>query len=56
MLVKMKIEKETKNSVRYKEEEDDMPIIGTLYLKKWSLKQEFGDYPKNLEVTIKKPE
>lgn len=42
-------EKETKNSVRYKEvpEEGTAPIVGTLYVQKW-----FAGDSKLLEVTI----
>ena len=44
-------EKETKNSVRYKEvpEEGTAPIVGTLYEQKW-----FAGDSKLLEVTIDK--
>ncbi len=50
-IVKFEIEKETKNSVRYKEvpEEGQPPIIGSLYLQKW-----FAGSTKQLEVTISK--
>jgi hypothetical protein len=49
--VKFSIEKETKNSVRYKEqpEEGKAPIMGTLYVQKW-----FAGNTKNLEITIDK--
>ncbi|MFT5573044.1 MAG: hypothetical protein ACI9FR_001977 [Cryomorphaceae bacterium] len=49
--VKFTIEKETKNSVRYKEmpEEGKAPIMGTLYVQKW-----FAGDTKNLEITIDK--
>ena len=42
-------EKETKNSVRYKEvpEEGKAPIVGSLYLQKW-----FAGDAKNLQLTI----
>lgn len=51
VLVKFEYEKETKNSVRYKEcpEEGKAPIVGTLYLQKW-----FSGSSKVLEVTIDK--
>lgn len=44
-------EKETKNSVRYKEvpEEGSAPIVGTLYVQKW-----FAGASKTLQVTIDK--
>lgn len=49
--VKFSYEKETKNSVRYKEEPEagQAPIIGTLYVQKW-----FAGNSKKLEVTIDK--
>lgn len=45
------IEKETKNSVRYKEQPEDgkAPIMGTLYVQKW-----FAGNAETLEVTIEK--
>ncbi len=51
VLVKFEHEKETKNSVRYKEipEEGKAPIVGTLYVQKW-----FAGNTKTLEVTIDK--
>lgn len=50
-IVKFSIEKETKNSVRFKEEPEEgkAPIMGTLYVQKWFV----GD-TKNLEITIDK--
>ena len=50
-VVKFNYEKETKNSVRYKEEpeEGNAPIVGTLYVQKW-----FAGSSKNLEITIDK--
>jgi hypothetical protein len=49
--VKFEYEKETKNSVRYKEvpDEGQAPIVGTLYVQKW-----FAGDAKTLEVTIDK--
>ena len=49
--VKFTIEKETKNSVRYKEQPEDgkAPIMGTLYVQKW-----FAGDSNTLEVTIEK--
>ena len=49
--VKFSIEKETKNSVRYKEQPADgqAPIVGTLYVQKW-----FAGDTKNLEIIINK--
>jgi hypothetical protein len=50
-VVKFEIEKETKNSVRYKEvpAEGQAPIVGSLYVQKW-----FAGSTKTLEVVIKK--
>lgn len=49
--VKLEFEKETKNSVRYKEipEDGKAPIVGTLYVQKW-----FAGNCKNLELSIEK--
>lgn len=50
-IVKFTLEKETKNSVRYKEvpEAGQPPIIGSLYVQKW-----YAGDSKNLEVTLVK--
>jgi hypothetical protein len=50
-VVKFSFEKETKNSVRYKEDPEagKAPIVGTLYVQKW-----FAGNSKNLEITIDK--
>ena len=50
-VVMFEYEKETKNSVRYKEvhAEGTAPIVGTLYVQKW-----FAGESKTLEVTIDK--
>jgi len=50
-VVNFEIEKETKNSVRYKEmpEEGLAPIVGSLYVQKW-----FAGNSKNIQVTIEK--
>lgn len=50
-IVKFEIEKETKNSVRYKEipAEGQAPIVGSLYVQKW-----FAGNTKTLEVIIRK--
>lgn len=44
-------EKQTKNSVRYKEvpEEGNAPVLGTMYVQKW-----FAGNSKNIEITIEK--
>lgn len=48
-LIKFEFEKETKNSVRYKEvpEEGKPPLVGSLYVQKW-----FAGNAKSLQVTI----
>lgn len=48
-LVKFEFEKETKNSVRYKEVpvEGKAPIVGSLYVQKW-----FAGDSKSLQITI----
>jgi len=50
-VVKFELEKETKNSVRYKEvpEEGKAPIVGSLYVQKW-----FAGSSKNIELSIEK--
>ena len=50
-VVAFEYEKETKNSVRYKEipEEGTAPIVGALYVQKW-----FAGSSKTIEVTIDK--
>ena len=50
-VIQFEYEKETKNSVRYKEvpEEGTAPIVGSLYVQKW-----FAGSSKNIEVTIDK--
>jgi hypothetical protein len=50
-IVNFEYEKETKNSVRYKEVPDEgtAPIVGILYVQKW-----FAGSSKNIEVTIDK--
>ncbi len=50
-VIKFEIEKETKNSVRYKEipDEGQPPIVGSLYVQKW-----FAGNTKTLEITIDK--
>ena len=51
IIVKFEFEKETKNSVRYKEvaEEGKAAVVGSLYVQKW-----FAGSTKSLEVTINK--
>lgn len=48
-VVKFEFEKETKNSVRYKEVPEDgkAPVIGSLYVQKW-----FAADSKQLRITI----
>ena len=50
-IVMFEYEKETKNSVRYKEVPDagTAPIVGTLYVQKW-----FAGDSKSIEITIDK--
>jgi hypothetical protein len=50
-IIKFEIEKETKNSVRYKEvpAEGQAPVVGSLYVQKW-----FAGTARTLEVTIEK--
>ncbi|NQZ25118.1 MAG: hypothetical protein HRT55_02245 [Colwellia sp.] len=49
--IKFELEKENKNSVRYKEiPKDDMPpILGSIYVQKW-----YAGNSKYLEVTVNK--
>jgi hypothetical protein len=49
--IKFEYEKETKNSVRYKEipAEGQAPVIGSLYVQKW-----FAGSTRSLEITIDK--
>ncbi len=51
VLVKFSYEKETKNSVRYKEQPEagKAPIVGTVYVQKW-----FAGDSKTLEISIEK--
>ena len=50
-VVMFEYEKETKNSVRYKEVPDEgtAPVVGTLYVQKW-----FAGDSKSIEITIDK--
>lgn len=50
-VVRFEYEKETKNSIRYKEVPEDgtAPIVGSLYVQKW-----FAGDSKTLEITIDK--
>ena len=50
-IVTFEFEKESKNSVRYKEVPDEgtAPIIGSLYIQKW-----FAGNSKSIEITINK--
>ena len=49
--VKLEFEKETKNSIRFKEipEEGKAPIVGSVYLQKW-----FAGDSKHIELTVEK--
>ncbi len=48
-VLQFELEKETKNSVRFKEipEEGKAPILGSLYVQKW-----FAGSAKSIQVTI----
>ena len=54
MQATFELEKETKNTIRYAEEETDSPpIIGTIYVKKWALKKlNGGSFPRRITVTV----
>jgi hypothetical protein len=51
VIVHFEFEKETNNSVRYKEtpEEEIAPIVGSLYVQKW-----FAGTTKSIDITIDK--
>ena len=51
VIVHFEFEKETKNSVRYKEipEKGSPPIVGSLYVQKW-----FAGATKSIDITIEK--
>lgn len=50
-VLQFEYEKETKNSVRYKEVPDEgtAPIVGSLYVQKW-----FAGSSQSIEITIEK--
>ena len=49
IILKFEFEKETKNTLRYREVNEDGPtIVGLIYIQKWVLK----DQPNNITVTI----
>ena len=51
--LKFELERETKNTYRFKEiTEGNPPIISTIYIQKWALKEPV----KELTVTIETPE
>lgn len=55
--VEFSAEKQTKNTIRFAEEENDLgpaPCIGTLYVQKWALKELAinGKVPSKLRVTV----
>uniref|UniRef100_A0A6M3JYC3 Uncharacterized protein n=1 Tax=viral metagenome TaxID=1070528 RepID=A0A6M3JYC3_9ZZZZ len=58
MKVAMTIEKETKGTVRYMEVTKapgtEKVLLGTLYIKKDTLTDEFKEYPKNITVEVTK--
>ena len=49
--VNFEFEKETKNSIRYKEVQEDgkAPIVGSIYIQKW-----FAGSTKNISINIEK--
>lgn len=54
MQVTLTLERETKNTYRYQEVEDDKVVIGTLYIKKSAMRRLVGDDgpAEKLTVTI----
>jgi hypothetical protein len=49
-VIELKIERETKNTVRYEEDTSGMPpAVGTLYVQKWALGT---PPPQRLKVTL----
>ena len=55
MEIEFELERMTKNTLRFKEIVEDEslpPQVGTLYVQKWALRAEFGEYPERLIVTI----
>ena len=48
------IEKETKNTIRYREVEgQEPPKVGTLYIQKWVLRRlNGGEPPKKIKITV----
>jgi len=55
-------ERETKGAVRYKElpadpdSSDYEPGIGTIYFRRWFLKENFGGFPQTLTIQVDKGE
>ncbi len=49
--LKFELEKQNKNSVRYKEVPEDgmLPVLGSIYIQKW-----FAGDSKNIELTVNK--
>ena len=55
MEIEFEIERATKNTIRYKE--IGKPVqVGTLYVKKRALEEEFDGFPERLVVTIEEAE
>lgn len=55
--VEFSVDRQTKNTIRFAEEENDLgpaPVIGTLYVKKWAVKElAINDkVPSKLRVTV----
>jgi hypothetical protein len=52
--LRFEVEKDTKNTRRYREEASDgPPIIGTLYVQQWALRKlTAGGLPERVRVTV----
>jgi len=50
MIITFDKERDTKNTVRFHERNDQAPVIGTLYVQKWALSQ-LGN-PQTIQLTI----
>jgi hypothetical protein len=53
MEIRFKLERETKNTLRFQEETEDEPTVGTIYLRKSAARAlGGGQYPQEISVTI----
>jgi len=54
IVVEAVLEKETKNTIRYREIESDEPVkVGTIYLQKWIAKKlNGGEFPERIKVSV----